>query len=228
MINAQTSLVWGATSAVKARPALALLVAEMIAISADVDAQVGDTFTAMLGAEARPALAMFSALRAANIQRQVMMAAAKEILDARSITALGAVLAFAQSAMADRNKFAHWHWGHSPEHPDALLLLEPDGKRLFDRGFSTLVSRTLDGSIMQPPVMMDELFGPIGSALVYRESDLSASLMRMNSARRAVEIMHTIIAPQSAGQPVDEVWNALLSDPELAEAIVRQQAKDAG
>lgn len=215
-------LQFGASTAAQERPKLAILVAEIIAIAAEIDTLLGDTLTAMLGADAKPALAMYSELRAAHIQNAALMAAAREVLDDESLLMMETVLQFATRTMADRNKLAHWHWGISYHHPDALLLMKPDGKRAIDRTMEQLKKGSR--SIVADEVV--DLGFDFKQILVYRERDLKDVIARLGVARRSVARLHNLVDPISQSQQSrSEIWEALLSEPELAEALRLSQKK---
>jgi hypothetical protein len=100
-------------------------------MSAQVDHEISLLLVRVLGAHARPALAMFDTLHSDRVQLDVLQAAAKAEFGEGSerYGVFVAVLKVAGRAQADRHKLAHWIWGHCPELPTALLLANPKAVR---------------------------------------------------------------------------------------------------
>lgn len=196
---------------------------EIIVTASEVETALGDTLTAMLGADAKPAIAMYSALRAAHVQQAALMAAASVVLEQGELDMVEVVLKFVASAMKDRNRLAHWHWGYCPGTDDAILLMEPDGRRNVEQVMYQLIQR---GSGAFPIDPVTDLGFDYDAILVYRLKDLGETLARLDIARQAVSQMHDLIGPQPRlGRQRDEVWRKLMNEPELASAL-RQRRKD--
>jgi hypothetical protein len=109
------------------RPVLAFKVAECIAEWANTETMLGLLLGFLLHAKARTALAMYMALENRAAQLRMLDSAAKVELDQRHYDVLTIVMErFVRPLMKTRDKLAHWCWGHSPDLPNDLLLMEPD------------------------------------------------------------------------------------------------------
>lgn len=209
------------TDTPKARPLHAILALEIIVTASEVETALGDTLTAMLGADAKPAIAMYSALRAAHVQQAALMAAAEVVLGQDERDLLRVVLDFVASAMKDRHRLAHWHWGYCPDTADAILLMEPDGRRNVEQAMYDLILKGEDAFPIDPAT---DLGFDYDAILVYRRADLEAVLLRMDTARMAVSNVHDIIAPRPRlGRQRDVLWQKLESVPDLGEALRRKR-----
>lgn len=109
----------------RAQPVLARIICSIISLSARVDFELNLLIVKMLGADARPAIAMFDALNADSTKRAALNAAAGAVLTDPQLEVFEAVIKTATSAQKPRHKIAHWIWGSCSELPTALLLANP-------------------------------------------------------------------------------------------------------
>src|SRR5262245_50516300 len=109
------------------------IVSVIFATSSRIDHEVSLLLVRILGAEALPALAMFDVAAKQRMQQQLVAAAAEARFgkDSEQYRVFKAVTSVAETAQSDRNKLAHWIWGHSPDMPHTLLLADP--KKLRNR-----------------------------------------------------------------------------------------------
>ena len=77
--------------ALRDRPALASLIAYAITDWARVEANLGKAFIIMLGAEAKPAAAMYGSLKSPQAKAETFMAVARMILSAELVQTFEAV-----------------------------------------------------------------------------------------------------------------------------------------
>lgn len=160
--------------AMSERQELASLVARAVAGWSEIEGQMGTLLVKMLGANARPALAMFSALTSAPAKIATVKAAAETVLQPASNEMFQAVLSVASRRAKQRHSLAHNVWGTAEAIPDALLLAE---------------SQDIAGYWMQA-FQAGELFSRAGVApafdwprekiLVYRKADFEEIIAQMD------------------------------------------------
>lgn len=107
------------------KPILAGLVCNIIQFSSRVDHSLSLLLASILGADAKPALSMYEALKADNVKLAALTAAATAQLTPEQLRVFNATIKTAQIAQKPRHKIAHWVWVKSPDVPDALLLADP-------------------------------------------------------------------------------------------------------
>jgi|GEM_PF-1322985 len=108
------------------RPALALLAIKVLAEWSILESFINGLFVMMLGANPRPAAAMYVALAGGAAQRAAFEAVADlALIDQQEKDVFAAISHLIRRSAKGRNKIAHWIWGHSPEIPDAVLLCDP-------------------------------------------------------------------------------------------------------
>jgi hypothetical protein len=108
------------------RPELALLAMNVIAEHSILDAFFRSVFITLLGENPRPAAAVYSSLNSENARRDAFRAVAKTSLSNPEMDVLECLFTLQNPVSKTRNKLAHWTWGHSPELPDAFLLVDPE------------------------------------------------------------------------------------------------------
>lgn len=196
------------------KPMLGALVAEAISSWAMIEAFLGDTFAAMIGARVPVTMEMFTAIQSPELRQIVFIAAAKEVLPKRYVRMAEALLRTFKPLAEHRHKFAHWLWGVSPvanaKLEDALLLVEPRRhwenmiaaakhwrpRRAKARGFASLWAT-------HPTLNPDFIY-------VYRESELWRICSQMEVGFRNAEIFGSLVA----------------SKPSQRRALYRQLSRD--
>ncbi len=109
------------------RPKLASKVAECIAEWANIETMLGLFLGFLLHTKAKTALAMYMALENRAAQLRMLDSAAKAELQQHHYDIFTIVMEqFLRPLMKTRDKLAHWCWGHSPDLPNDLLLMQPD------------------------------------------------------------------------------------------------------
>lgn len=107
------------------RPELALLAMKVIAEWSLLESFMTGVFVHMLGSNPTPALAIYTALSGSVSRGAAFKAVAKEAhLSTEEDEILDAILSLYKTAGRERNRIAHWVWGHSPEIPDGVLLCD--------------------------------------------------------------------------------------------------------
>jgi len=107
------------SDSLRARPQLAALVSEAIASWADVQFGLGVVLSALTGAGAEQAVAMFLALTSSAAQLAALRAAAEVKLTREELELFQAVMIAVGAVEKQRNKLAHHIWAHAKELPNA-------------------------------------------------------------------------------------------------------------
>lgn len=150
------------------RPKLAVLVAEYITQWANLESMMAMSLAFILDSDKKAALAMYGTFDSRASQIRLLLAAAEsklELLHFRVLEAIHSV--YIKPVMKERDRFAHWIWGYSPELTDALLLMEPSDKT------------TLHVAAASPPSPPQWDYSKI---FVVREPDLTRALQRFYKA----------------------------------------------
>lgn len=117
------------------KPELAVLVSGIFARWAWIEHSLSILLLHVLGAEAKPALAMFSVLNTQRLQLSAVGAAAQSVLSSEEFETFTAVMSAVGKVQTDRNRLAHWVWGTCPELPDCLLLVKPESLKAQETRF---------------------------------------------------------------------------------------------
>jgi len=106
-------------------PALSARAARCFALGAQIESLYGAILITFLGANAKPAAAMYRSLQSLNAQSSVVQAAAEAVLNEQELDLLAAITVLCNRAMKHRHRLAHWVWGSSQSFPDAIVLIDP-------------------------------------------------------------------------------------------------------
>jgi hypothetical protein len=121
------------------KPEMAKLVAGIFSRWASIEQRLSLLLVRILGADAKPAIAMFSTLTAQHLQMGALEAAAEAALSPDEFDAFLSTLSVTNSVQTPRNHLAHWVWGKCDKLPDALLLGDPKGMKNADQKASLLL-----------------------------------------------------------------------------------------
>ena len=113
------------------RPQVAIKIAECIAEWANIKSMLGIFLGFLLHSKAETALNMYMALDNRAAQLRLLESAAKSELSILQFDLFEVLMdQFLRPIMKTRDKFAHWCWGHSPQLPNDLLLIQPTNSLL--------------------------------------------------------------------------------------------------
>lgn len=160
------------------KPELAIGAMTVISAWSTLESFLSGVLIRMLGPKAPPAIAMFSSLTSASAKRTAVRAAAKTVLEDKVYTEFATILEMIKTAAKDRNKIAHWIWGHSPQIPDGLLLCHPETMTEFQLAIEKYTSSILEGPLEQkfpPDFPRDKVF-------VYKVRDFEIAISAIESA----------------------------------------------
>jgi hypothetical protein len=151
---------------------LAVIVANILARWSTIEHHVSLLLLHVLGAEAKPALAMFSVLTTDRLQTSALMAAAKAKLTEDEFAVFKAALGALDCIKNDRHRLAHWLWGTCPELPDHLLLVNPEHLRQRDIRREEFKA-TVTNHLLLEPDRMKEFYGyDLSEIQAYSKEDL--------------------------------------------------------
>ena len=187
------------------KPHLSSKASRCIALGSLIENLYGAILTSMLGANAKPAAAMYKSLQSLNAQSAVVLAAAEAVLSDDELDVLSAVTSLCNRAMKHRHRFAHWVWGHSKGYPEAIILIDP--KALLEYELETAVTQgNNDNRGLQTN------FDP-SSCLIYDEAALVEAVNELKSAEENLARFRFAVLPFSrqlsrvagAYQPLREI-----------------------
>jgi hypothetical protein len=160
------------------KPTFSLLVARIFGYWALIEHRLSLLLVRVLGAEAAPALAMFSTLTAQHLQLGALEAAAKVALTEQEFDMFKAAINITDSVQTPRNHLAHWIWASCLELPDALLLAEPKSAKERDREFMHAMDT---GTTELAELAQLNSYDP-SKVQVYREGDLQRASRDLEEA----------------------------------------------
>lgn len=191
---------------------------------------VSTLFVDMLGENPVPALSVYSSIQSTRGQMDALRAVAESILDSEECDALEAVLSTYKRASADRNRIAHWVWGHSRELPDAVLLCEPKAYAAHRAAVNEYTAKVIASAGRRPHEERSP-FPDISRdvILVYRANDFDSASQQIHGAIRLVAAfsgyMHTKRTQRTMGGTLDgraaEERQQLFAEPEVREHLDR-------
>lgn len=170
-----------------AMPKFAVSIATAIAISANIDHELGLLLSRVLKTDSNPALAIFSKLQTMQLQKVAIEAAASATLDAQDFRVFKAALLATETAQIARNKLAHWLWGYSEDLDDAILLIDPD---YFSQRAMSVDNwrRGYHDDIASLSFNLERIF-------VYKESDFEQIIRDLAEADRILKFLAIYIEP---------------------------------
>lgn len=154
------------------KPEFAKLVASIFAHASYIERCQGLLLVRVLGADAAPAIAMFSTLTAQHLQLGALEAAAKAALTPHEFDVFATVTSTAERSQGDRHKLAHWIWGRCPQlKEEALLLANPKTDKERDLALMQSLQNVDDEAFWTAETWSLDQTKP-DSVLVYRRPDL--------------------------------------------------------
>ena len=193
------------------RPALALLAMNVVAEWSILESFVTTLFTKMLGSSAEIGTEMYVALSGGAAQNAAFRAVADATLKGDEKDVFEAIFAEYKSISKMRNNIAHWVWGHSPELPDAALLIDPKHFTRWRVSFDKAIASRTGESLPDTP--RDKIF-------VYRDSDF---ILISNKIQRLIGFVvdfNFVLSNHVANQG-GQLLQRLLVEPEILEFVSR-------
>lgn len=159
---------------------LMALVARSIAHWSLAQAHLGNAFAELVGAKSGATVSMYASFDNFQVQRVMLLTAAKELLPKRYSDTFSATLTVIERAAKERHRFAHWVCGafSNSAHRDILLLADPkDMWRVRSAAVRHFRKFKVweHGDATQPDLDPRKI-------LAYRESDLKGILEQIERA----------------------------------------------
>jgi hypothetical protein len=158
-------------NALEDKPQLAKLVASIFGHWGLIEQSISLLLVRVLGADAEPAIAMFSTLTAQHLQLGALEAAARAALTTHEFDVFRSVISVTDVVQKPRNQLAHWVWGKCPQLPDALLLAEPKARKEQDRRVLLAWRHADNGDPLPEDIQQLYDYDP-STVTVYRLDDL--------------------------------------------------------
>ena len=213
-------------SPARQRPQLALLAMNVIAEYSILETFFMNVFIEMLGANPEPAAAIYAALNSDKARKDAIRAVSGVVLTDSQSDLLEVLFVLLDRCAKDRNKIAHWTWGHSPQLPDAVLLVDPENhaqnKLRWDRETSDFRRKSLAASLMNesrnhpvPSPSRDGIY-------VFTDKDFLEASARIQKLIGSVTKFNFIIDRNFPGNRGDELEKKLSDEPEVREALAHR------
>lgn len=191
------------------QPELAALVAHAIAIWSLVEFTLGQIFVDILGAEIRPAFAMYSALNSERAKIDALTAAALSTLEGENRLLFQALMKIYESKGKQRHKFAHWIWAYCELTPDCLILIDP-ARMLEGHAIMTELMHGLTDSVLGIP-FSDEWFA-------YSKPELERIVQEFSEILNIFRHFQTLIRPHPSPL-TPQAYNYLNTQPLVQKAL---------
>lgn len=196
-------------------PELAALAAQAIGAWSNTELMLGNFLAKMLGISARQGITMYAALESFQPQMRALYAAATDFFEAEDKKLFDATMFVIRRAAKERNEFAHGIWGHCPELPDALLLV--DAHVLWD-WTAKKTEWAAEARERATPPLFDFTFDN-SKVFVYKKADFRSAIGRIRKSTRYA----TLLAQLSPSVPsvAALIRGQLRSVPEIRSALER-------
>ncbi|TIW28763.1 MAG: hypothetical protein E5V63_03890 [Mesorhizobium sp.] len=191
-------------TALKERPKLAAMIAEVIALGSSIDHQWTMIMSSLSNADPQAIMAMHSTVSNSTVQRQMLLAVAAIKMKPELLNLFKAIDTVLTPCRRLRNEFAHHLWGDSEELQDALLLIDPTVWVDFD-----VYLKTPDAAA-QSPNAHEKIF-------VYREKDLGEAVQTMKHGLGLVATFRMLSRWPETLRDIKQ--KQLESDPLVAKAL---------
>jgi hypothetical protein len=203
---------WGDPNTMMLRQKLAAMVAQCIAQWAEIEMSLGSFLGLLLHANQNAVLAMYSGVENRAAQLRMITAAAQATVPSEHFDVLSIFLSsIIRPVMKERDRLAHWPWGHSDELPEALLMQEP---------MAAL------GGLMRALTYLPGIEGaavPANFDVVYviREGDLEAISKRFTEAKELLRMAMASVWDHNTQTERDEYLRRLSNVPPIREGLDR-------
>jgi hypothetical protein len=206
---------WGDPEAMSLRPKLAVKVARCIAQWTEIETHLGAFLGFLLHANQKAAVAMYSGVENRASQLRMIEAAAEASVPQDHFDVLSVLISsILRPVMKDRDKLAHWTWGHSDQLPDALLISEP--------------AQTLDGLMralgMFPGTENAAVPSHFDNIFVVRDPDLESMISRSMAAKEHLRHAMATVWDHNSREERARLLFQLSNVPQIREGLNRLYA----
>lgn len=191
------------------RPELAKLVMDMIATWSIIEARLSNVLVKLLGAQARPAMAMFSALTSSQAQIAALKAAAITILPPPYRKTFEAAIIVLRRVAKKRHMLAHWIWAYSGTFQECLLLIDPSKQVQYQVSVEEGIAAGWNELIFEPQ---------IDGVWVYTLNDLIEIALEFNAVERVVWNLLLLCYKNDSAETAH---HRLLNEPRIQKELAR-------
>jgi len=204
------------------KPEHASVAMSVIAGWAATEVHLGRVFATLIGAKHPVAMSMYVAARSYEVQRDLLLAAAREVLAKRYATRIEDALVVMGRSASIRHRFAHWIWGASAD-PDlnALLLVEP--KHFWSLAVDQI--RVMRGKRPKTPDEYNQMMPHLkrDQMLVYTLKDLKDARDEIETAFTIADHLRALVQAPAALRPT--LYRRLGSMPPIQTALADKKRK---
>lgn len=183
------------TNALSDKPELANLVCQIFATWSSIEQELNFLFFVVLGADAAPAIAIYTELRTQHLQLVALEAAAKAALADDDYLIFKAASSVAASVQTPRNHLAHWTWGRCKQRHDLLVLANPQMLKERDFRVATHIAGKPLDKLDPLEVAALHLFND-DEILAYSKGDLERALRDMEEAQSILQNLRLYLDPR--------------------------------
>jgi hypothetical protein len=206
---------WGDPETMSLRPDLAAKVARCVSQWSEIELHLGAFLGFLLHAHPRAAWAMYTKVENRAAQLRMITAAAEASVPADHFDVLSVLISsILRPVMRERDKLAHWAWGHSDQLPDALLISEP--------------AETLDGLMrvlkLYPGIEKAGVATNFDQIFVIRQPDLDAMIRRSMMAKVHLRIAMGTVWEDNSAQERARLLRQLSNVLQIREGLSRLNA----
>lgn len=193
--------IWGDQTKMARRPKCAIKIAECIGEWTEIETCLGQLLGLVLHASPRAALDIFSSLENRSAQMRILSAAVECEVDQEKKDLFAVLMSlYIRPSMKERDRLAHWCWGHTEELPEDLLLAPPAKKILMHFQFVS------DKFAETSPLPDEEIF-------VVTADDLSRMSDRIKKAKELLLLFMGAVWVDNPKDGRDECIRLLAAEP---------------
>ena len=198
-------------------PILGALVARAIAGWSIVEVHLGNTFAALIGAKQPAVVSMYAALRSFEAQRDMLNAAARDLLPKRYALLIEATVRVVSTQAKERHRFAHWVWGKPMgELADCLILAEPGD--LWRYRTATIRHRRKN-KVIDHNYIINSPKIDLSKVMIYTRKDLEKINENMEEAYNRTGYLYEIPFANASQRRI--IHSLLSSQPDIATALAK-------
>jgi hypothetical protein len=201
----------------KDRPDFCAAIGRCIALWTNVDNEIGNLFSILLGTESDATLEVFLLLRRASNQTEALQGAAKYALSGQELTAFEALMKVYTLLETERNALAHGCFGICPDDPSLLFWIDVKHHVHFQ---AETLSKESKGEFAADryAILKENLY-------VYRLNDLQSLYDKMEQFWWAIFYFNGYLRePKNAGRAAE--FQRLCNFPQIQQEILNAGRKN--
>jgi len=159
---------------------------------------------------------MYSGLESRNAQMTLLtLSAEAELPKDHSDIILAFMTAIIRPAMRERDKLAHWIWGHSDDLPDALLLSAP----------KHMLKNLMKALREAPGIEAAAVHSNFDEVFVIRSGYMDGIISRLSEAKDHLRVAMATVWTFNSAASQSEYLQQLSNVPQIQEALLRAQGR---